>query len=114
MKSSINLKITNNVNAELPISILGVVPNPNELNNINTVYEFDMSGETLTALSWFFVYQDSMFPAISIEHFFNGITPTFQGYVDALNSLNVGFFTYNGNIIYMFSNNYIGDLIRII
>lgn len=113
MKSSINLKITNNVNAELPISILGVVPNPNELNNINTVYEFDMSGETLTDFNWIFGYYSVTAPLILIEYFFNGITPTFQGYVDALNTLGVGYFAYTGTTIYMFSADYIGGYIKI-
>lgn len=113
MNLSINLKITNNIGVELPISILGVIQNQDSFNNINTVYEFDMSGETLTAFTWIFAYYSITAPSTSIQHYFVRITPTFQGYVDALNTLGVGYFTYTGTTIYMFSNNYIGGFIKI-
>lgn len=110
---SINLKISNNTGAELPISILGVIQSQSALNNINTMYEFDLTGETLSSLLFILDYASVLAPSTTIAHFFNNPTPTIQGYVDALNTLNVGFFTYNGNIIYMFSNDYIGIDIKI-
>lgn len=113
MKSQINLKITNNTATQLPISILGVVQSQNSLNNINTSYEFDMSGEALTTFTWVFAYYSVSAPSTLLNHFFDNITATIQGYVDALNTLNVGFFTYSGNVIYMFSSNYIGSFIKI-
>jgi len=113
MITAINLKITNNVPLELPISILGVIQEPNALNNIKTVYEFDMSGETFTTSNWIFGYYSVSAPSTLLQYFFNNITATIQGYVDALNTLNVGIFTYSGTTIYMFSNNYIGGFIKL-
>ncbi len=113
MKSQINLKITNNVPLELPVSILGVIPNENFFNNINTSYQFDMSGETLSSLVFIFGYYSVSAPSTLLENNFSGIPATIQGYVDALNTLNVGFFTYSGTTIYMFSNNFIGGYIKI-
>ena len=108
MITAINLKITNNVPSELPISILGVIQDPNALNNIKTVYEFDLSGETFSSFLFVFTYSTIAQPSVNINYFFNNPTPTIQGYVDDLNTLNVGYFTYNGTTIYMLSNNYIG------
>lgn len=110
---SINLKISNNTGVELPISILGVIQNPNGFNNINKVYEFDMSGETLSSVNFTFRYASVLTPLVTIDVVFNSPTPTLQGYVDKLNTLNVGYFTYSGNIIYMFSDDYIGIIIKI-
>jgi hypothetical protein len=113
MITAINLKITNNVPLELPISILGVIQDPNGFNNIKTVYEFDMSGETFSSFLFVFAYSTIAQPSVNISYFFNNPTPTIQGYVDDLNTLNVGYFTYNGTTIYMLSNNYIGKSIKI-
>jgi hypothetical protein len=113
MNLSINLKITNNIGAELPISILGVIQNQDSFNNINTVYEFDLSGETLNSVLFVFAYSTIAQPSVNIQYFFNNPTPTIQGYVDDLNTLNVGYFTYYGTTIYMLSNNYIGKSIKI-
>jgi hypothetical protein len=110
---SINLKVTNNTGAELPISILGVIQNPDAFNQINTMYEFDLSGETLSSVLFVFQYATVLAPLVPINVFFNNPTPTIQGYVDDLNSLNVGYFTYTGTTIYMFTNNYIGKEIKI-
>jgi len=110
---SINLKVTNNTGAELPISILGVIQNPNAFNEINTMYEFDMSGETLSSFLFIFSYSTVLAPLVDIAVGFNNPTPTIQGYVDDLNTLNVGYFTYTGTTIYMFTNNYIGKAIKI-
>ena len=113
MNSSINLKITNNTPFELPTSILGVVPNQNAFNNINYVYQFDMSGETFSPFGFIFGYYSTSAPSTLLEYTFNNPTPTIQGYVSALNTLNIGFFNYSGNTIYMFSNNYIGGYVKI-
>jgi hypothetical protein len=110
---SINLKVTNNTGAELPISILGVIQNPDAFNEINKMYVFDMSGETLSPFLFFFTYTTVSQPLVDIIVFFNNPTPTIQGYVDDLNTLNVGYFTYTGTTIYMFTNNYIGKEIKI-
>jgi hypothetical protein len=110
---SINLKVTNNTGAELPISILGVIQNPDAFNQINTMYEFDLSGETLSSVSFVFDYATVSAPLTTISYFFNNPIPTIQGYVDDLNSINVGYFTYTGTTIYMLTNNFIGILIKI-
>ena len=111
MNSSINLKITNNTPFELPMSILGVVPNQNAFNNINYVYQFDMSAETLI-LNFEFRYKTQTNPTVIVENVVSAST-TILGYVEALNNLNVGIFDYSGNTIYMFSNTYIGVAIKI-
>lgn len=113
MKSEINLKITNNTALDLPISILGVIQSPSALNNITSVYEFDMSGEIFSAFTFIFGYYSVLAPSTLIYYQFFNISPNIQGYVDALNTLNVGFFTYSGTTIYMFSSDYIGGLIKI-
>jgi len=109
--TNINLKIVNNTTAQLPISILGVVNNPQSLNNINTSYDFDFTGETLDA-NLYFTYSTITDPLTDIDVIFPPTTPTLQSYVDLLNTLNVGYFTLSENIIYMFSNDFIGKLLR--
>jgi hypothetical protein len=111
MKSTINLKITNNTPFELPTSILGVVSNQNAFNNINYVYEFDMSAEVLK-LTFKYVYKTQDNPSnVTIQIFV--FSETIEDYVEALNLLNIGLFSYSGNTIYMFSNFYIGVVIAI-
>ena len=110
---SINLKITNNTGAELPISILGVIQNPDAFNEINKMYEFDLSGEVLSSVLFVLDYATVTAPFTTLSYFFNNPTPTIQGYVDDLNSINVVYFTYTGTTIYMFTNNYIGIAIKI-
>lgn len=111
MKSQINLKITNNVPLELPVSILGVIPNQNTFNNVNYLYSFDMSAETLT-LNFEYRYKTQTNSTIIVENVVSSST-TIIGYVEALNLLNIGFFYYSGNTIYMMSNFYIGVAIKI-
>jgi hypothetical protein len=109
--TDINLKIVNNTATELPISILGVINNPQSFNNINTSYDFDFTGQTLDT-NLYFTYSTITAPLTDIEIAFPPTTPTLQSYVDLLNTLNVGYFTLSGNIIYMFSNDFIGRLLR--
>jgi hypothetical protein len=109
---SINLRITNNSSTELPISILGNTRNTNNIQGYKTSYDFDMTGEVLLA-NFDFKYSDKLNPLVDIIHNFIGVSPTLFGYVEALNTLNVGLFTFSGNIIYMFSNNYIGKEIKV-
>lgn len=112
MKSQINLKITNNTSLELRISILGVIPNSNSFSNIKNVYEFDMSGETFQPAGFSFSYNSVLAPTTSLQYNFTNYVPTIQGYVDALNTLNVGVFIWSGSTIYMFSNDYVGRFIK--
>lgn len=111
MKSEINLKITNNTALDLPISILGVIPNENTFNNVNYSYAFDMSSETLVK-DFEYRYKTQTDPTVVVLNL-TSATETISGYVDVLNALNKGFFTSSGNIIYMFSNTYIGVAIKI-
>lgn len=112
MNSSINLKITNNTPFELPTSILGVVPNQNAFNNINYVYQFDMSGEVLD-INFVFEYSEFSNPLTNFQENITVSNATIADYVIALNALNVGLFTYSGTTIYMFSNYYRGVLMKI-
>lgn len=110
MITSINLKVTNNTSDALPVSILGVIP-PNTPNNIKESYVFDMSGEIIIPK---FNYQyQTIESATLISLSFDDNIPTLQGYVDTLNSQNVGLFVLNGTTITMFSDFYIGRVIKI-
>ena len=83
------------------------------LNNINTSYVFDMSGETFSSILFILDYADITDPLTTITAVLYNPIATIQGYVDALNTLNVGLFTYSGTTIYMFSSDYIGIAIKI-
>lgn len=104
--TDINLKITNKTNLEQNISILGVVPNPNSTNNINTLFTFDLSAQNftgiisvdiVTALNSNLIYTNQTAPVSS---------QNIEGVVNALNTLNIGIFSFSGNIIYVSSNIY--------
>ena len=102
----INLKITNKTAFEQSISILGVVPNPNSTNNINTLFTFDLSAQNFTgiisvnivyALNSNLIYTNQTVPISS---------QNIEGVVNALNTLNIGVFSYSGSTIYVSSNIY--------
>ena len=104
---SINLKIQNNTSTTQNVSLLGVVPDPNSANNINNLYQFDLTGQSYVG-----IVSVSITYAPTSTLFYTTVTvpvtnQSIQGVVDALNTLNIGIFTLSGNIINVGSNTYI-------
>lgn len=102
LQSQINLKAVNNTSLPQKVDILGIINNQNASNNLNVLYEYDLSGYVLTStlqLSYY-VLPDVLNPIIQNIN----VQATIQGYVIGLNSLGLGFFQYNGNTIYVSSN----------
>jgi surface protein len=104
---SINLKIQNNTSTTQNVSLLGVVPDPNSANNINNLYQFDLTGQSYVG-----IVSVSITYAPTSTLFYTTVTvpvtnQSIQGVVDALNTLNIGIFTLSGNIISVGSNTYI-------
>jgi surface protein len=114
MTTDINIKITNNTSLEQSISLFGVIPNPDSANNANKIYYFDLSSQDFT-----YVY------GVSISYYttqnpssitLNATTDnqTIQGITDALNTLNIGVFSFEGNIIYVSSSFYVYTNLQIL
>ena len=104
MESQINLKITNNTSLTQQVDILSVINNPIASNNCNTIYEYDLTGQTLSSSLQitYYLIPDILTP---LSKTVNAL-PTISGYVDALNSLGLGLFMYSGNTIYVSSSTY--------
>jgi hypothetical protein len=102
LKSQINLKVTNNTSLSQQVDILAVINNPNASNNLNTSYVYDLTGLTLTTSVQlrYYILPDTL---NNIDVPFTAV-PTIQGYVNALNLLGLGLFSYSGNLIYVNSN----------
>ena len=105
--TDINLKITNKSNFEQNISILGVIPDSNSANNLNTLFSFDLSGQNFTG-----IISVSIVSALNSNLVYTNQTASvslqnIQGVVDALNTLNIGVFSYSGSFIYVSSDTYI-------
>lgn len=107
MKSQINLKITNNTSLEQSISLFGVVSNPNSANNSNNLYSFDLSGQSFVGIISVSITYAPSNTLIYTTTNVSVDSQSIQGVVNALNTLNIGVFTYSGNIINVASNVYI-------
>ena len=104
---SINLKIRNNTSATQNVSLFGVVPDPNSANNINNLYQFDLTGQSyvgIVSVSITYAPTSTLFYTTASVPVTN---QSIQGVVDALNTLNIGIFTLSGNIISVASNTYV-------
>jgi surface protein len=103
----INLKIVNNTNTKQDVSLFGSIFNPNSANNINNLYQFDLTGQSFVGIiSVSITYAPSntmVFTATTVAVSSQSI----QGVVSALNTLGIGVFTVSGNIISVASNDYI-------
>ena len=107
MTSDINIKIRNNTSLEQSVSLFGVIPNPNSANNTNNLYSFDLSGQDFTYVYGVSVsYYTTQNPS-SITVTATTDNQTIQGITDALNTLNIGLFSFEGNIIYVSSSFYV-------
>lgn len=113
LDSQINLKVVNNTALPQPVSILGIVANPNTANNSNILYEFNLTGQSfVTTASVNINISNTSNPTIVV---YNApvTTQSIQGVVDALNTLNQGIFSYSGSTIYVSSSYYIYSNISI-
>jgi surface protein len=107
MTTGINIKITNNTSLEQSISLFGVVPNPDSANNANKIYSFDLSSQDFTYVYGVSIsYYTTQNPS-SITLTATTDNQTIQGITDALNTLNIGVFSFEGNIIYVSSSFYV-------
>ncbi len=109
---SINLKLTNNFFLTQKVSLFGTVKSNNQSLNYTKSYDFDLSREVLPN-AFKFRYASVSNPSLTIDANITVDNSTIQEYVKALNLLNIGFFVSNQDIIYMFSDDYIGILIVI-
>jgi surface protein len=114
MTSDINIKIRNNTSLEQSVSLFGVIPNPNSANNTNNLYSFDLSGQDFTYVYGVSVsYYTTQNPS-SITVTATTDNQTIQGITDALNTLNIGVFSFEGNIIYVSSSFYVYTNLQIL
>lgn len=107
MTTAINIKIRNNTSFEQSVSLLGAIPNPNSANNINNLYQFNLTGQSyvgIISVSITYAPTSTLFYTTATVPVTN---QSIQGVVDALNTLNIGIFTLSGNIISVASNIYI-------
>ena len=114
MTTGINIKITNNTSLEQSISLFGVVPNPDSANNANKIYSFDLSSQDFTYVYGVSIsYYTTQNPS-SITLTATTDNQTIQGITDALNTLNIGVFSFEGNIIYVSSSFYVYTNLQIL
>ena len=114
MTTDINIKITNNTSLEQSISLFGVVPNPDSANNANKIYSFDLSSQDFTYVYGVSIsYYTTQNPS-SITLTATTDNQTIQGITDALNTLNIGVFSFEGNIIYVSSSFYVYTNLQIL
>lgn len=113
LDSQINLRVVNNTALPQPVSMLGIVANPNTANNNNFLYEFNFSSQSFVAVTNVNInISNTSNPAI-VTYNAPVTSQSIQGVVDALNSLNQGLFSYSGTTIYVSSNYYIYSNISI-
>ena len=114
MTTGINIKVRNNTLIEQSVSLFGVIPNPNSANNTNNLYCFDLSGQDFTYVYGLSIsYYTTQNPS-SITVSATTDNQTIQGITDALNTLNIGVFSFEGNIIYVSSSFYVYTNLQIL
>jgi surface protein len=114
MTTGINIKIRNNTSLEQSVSLFGVIPNPNSANNTNNLYSFDLSGQDFTyvygvSISYYTTQNPSSITVTATTD-----NQTIQGITEALNTLNIGVFSFEGNIIYVSSSFYVYTNLQIL
>jgi hypothetical protein len=100
----INLRLQNNTSSTIPSSLLSITSTTTNTANATTRYTYDLGGVSLTGGTATITINNS---PISIS-----FVGTIQGLVNALNSLNYGYFLVSGNTIYTQDNtNVYGTLV---
>lgn len=106
MKDSINLKIKNNTSLPQEINILGITTPYQFANVSNTIYEYNLSAEDFLAVTTVELQYEVLATTLIYLPTTNLLTNNIQGVVDALNTFNVGLFSYLGNVVYVSSSIY--------
>ena len=99
--SNINIKTTNNTSLPQGVQILNTIPNPNSANNSNYLYEWDTTGEDFSGVNSVTIEISNTSNPTVVSYTAPVLTQNIQGVVDALNTLNQGYFAYDVNIIYV-------------
>ena len=106
-ETEIVLKIKNNTNFTQPVEILSALSSPYTANNSTSFYTFDLSTETfagITGVRIYYFINPNVIPITS--QLIPLTTLSIAGIVDALNTLGLGLFSYDGTTIYTTSNSY--------
>jgi hypothetical protein len=106
VNQNINLRLQNNTALPQDINLFGNIPNINSANNLNTVYEWDLTGENYFGSTVAISISSTENPT-PISYTVNLIGNNIQQVADALNTLNLGIFQVSGNIIYVLNDFYI-------
>jgi surface protein len=107
VKQNINLRLQNNTALPQDINIFGNIPNINSANNINTVYEWNLSGQSYVASTSVEISISSTSNPTPITYSVVLLGNNIQGVADALNTLNLGIFQVSGNTMYVLNDFYI-------
>jgi hypothetical protein len=107
VNQNINLRLQNNTALPQDINIFGNIPNINSANNINTVYEWDLSGQSYVASTSVEISISSTSNPTPITYSVVLLGNNIQGVADALNTLNLGIFQVSGNTMYVLNDFYI-------
>jgi surface protein len=107
VKQNINLKLQNNTALPQDINIFGNIPNINSANNLNTVYQWDLSAQNYVVSTSVTISVSSTSNPTPITYSAVLVDNNIEGVAFALNTLNLGVFQVSGNIIYVLNDFYI-------
>lgn len=112
IKDSIALKITNDTTFKATIPIMGGNNDKGQVNS-NILYDYDLTLETFIGVTSVTIQVSTITnPVIQNYSITNTNVDSVKRVVDLLNTLNVGIFNYQGDIIWITSNvNIYGNLI---
>jgi surface protein len=107
VNQNINLKLQNNTALPQDINLFGNIPNINSANNLNTVYQWDLSGENFIASTSVTISISSTANPTPVTYSVVLLNNNIEGVAYALNTLNLGVFQVSGNLIYVLNDFYI-------
>jgi hypothetical protein len=113
-KDLIALEIKNNSSLPIDIKMLQGV-NSSNLYSSKNLYEYNFSAADYTSIIGLtIIYYLASEPLTILQKNASVLQKNIQGVVDALNSMGIGIFFSNGNIIYSYSDVYIYSTIAFI
>ena len=105
ISQDISIQVNNSLNKELEFTLLGGTQDPsNGQANAKTLYEWDLSGESLTNCTTVKIEASTVDNPTIIEYSVvnqDGDIPNLQVVVNLLNTLNLGTFNLDGNTIFI-------------
>lgn len=109
--SQIALRLTNDLALPVSLNVLGGTNDPNNQNNADTLYEWDLSAENFINVDIVLI-QARLAGQPNFLNYSTSITNlTIQGVANALNTLNLGNFLVLGAIVYTYNSDVqFGDL----